>query len=111
MTDPLRNPKDPLRKSGPEAEHALFRAFGQAANGFPREVVVGAAMNMLINVIRQSHSNMISASNAYDEVTQKFKGLLLDNHYDGLGNRKNIFPFTQTINVDLLRNKNSFFEV
>ncbi|HJT63082.1 MAG TPA: hypothetical protein VJ797_15540 [Burkholderiales bacterium] len=97
--DPLRNQKDPLHKSGPEAERELFRALSNVCNGFPNEAVVGAAVNMLVNAIRQSHSTRQGAADALDQLVAKVRILLLDQHYDALGNRRNVFPFHQKIEV------------
>lgn len=99
--DPLRNPKDPLHKSGPEAERELFRALGQVANGFPTEAVFGAAANMLVNAIRQSQPTREGAREAFDELIARVRLLLLDQHYDALGRRRNVFPFHQVIEVPL----------
>jgi hypothetical protein len=95
--DPLRNPRDPLRQSGPEAEQELFRRMTTAADGFPLETVMAAAMNVLINVIRQQQAGRAGAERAFDEAAGRAKTVLLDHHYDGLGRRRNVFPFTQTI--------------
>jgi hypothetical protein len=99
MTDPLRNPKDPLHKSGPEAERELFRALSVACNGFPNEAVVGAAANMLVNAIRQSQPTRQGAADTLDQLVSRVKLLLLDQHYDAMGKRRNVFPFHQVIEV------------
>jgi acyl carrier protein phosphodiesterase len=104
-TDPLRNTKDPLRKSGPEAEQELFRALGRACNDFPRDVVLGAAMNLIVNAIRQEHAGRNAACNAFDEVMARTKAVLLDKHYDEMGKRRNVFPFHQVIEPMLFVNK------
>jgi hypothetical protein len=103
MTDPLRNHKDPLHKSGPEAEKELFRAFGAASNGFPTEAVLGAAANVFVNAIRQSQATREGAREKFDELVARVRLLLLDQHYDATGKRRNIFPFHQAIEVPLLR--------
>lgn len=95
--DALRNPKDPLHKSGPEGEKELFRALSEAANGYPAELVVGAAANVLVNAIRQSQPTRSGAADALDRLVARIRGLLLGQHYDALGNRRNVFPFHQVI--------------
>lgn len=97
--DPLRNPKDPLHKTGPEAEKILFKDMVETANGFPLETVAGSAVNVLINAIRQMCSTQTEAETKFDEMFLKAKTVLLDNHYDNLGNRRNVFPFHQVIEV------------
>lgn len=94
--DPLRNPADPLHKSGPESGKELFRRFSQAANGFPTEAAVNASINILINSIRQGTSDWKSAERAFDEYFGRSKQLLKD-HYDSLGRKKGIFPFHQVL--------------
>jgi acyl carrier protein phosphodiesterase len=105
MTDPLRNDNDPLRKSGPEAEKELFRALSQLAHGYPNEAVIGAAMNVLVNVIRQAEPKREGARAKFDEVTARVRELLLGQHYDAAGNRRNLFPFHQVIEVPLVQMK------
>lgn len=100
--DPLRNPNDPLHKSGPEAEKTLFRDMVSAANGYPLDIVAGATINILVNAVRQMNSTQKEAHVSFDELVSKAKSLLLDQHYDNMGNRKNIFPFHQNIEVPLL---------
>ena len=100
--DPLRNAKDPLHKAGPEAGKELFRQFSKAADGFPPDAAVDAAMNLLINALRQQHRTRARAEKAFDEVSARTKGVLLDRHYDGLGHRRNVFPFTQVIEMPLI---------
>lgn len=102
MTDLLRNPKDPLHKSGPEAERELFRALGAVCSGFPQEAVLGAAANLLVNAIRQGQPTREGAREKFDELTARVRMLLLDQHYDGLGKRRNVFPFHQVIEVPLV---------
>lgn len=103
--DPLRNQKDPLRKSGPEAEQELFRALGAAANGYPAEAVLGAAANVLVNAIRQAQPTREGAREKFDELAAKVRRLLLDQHYDATGKRRNVFPFHQVIEVPLITRK------
>ena len=107
MTDPLRNPKDPFHKSGPEAERELFVALSKASAGYPMELVIGATMNMLVNAIRQSQPTRQGAADSLDKVMARVKMLLLDQHYDATGKRRNVFPFHQMIEVPHfdLRNK------
>lgn len=100
-SDPLRNRQDPLHQSGPEAEKELFRRLGHVCNEFPRETVLGAAMNLLVNAIRQEHATRGRAEAAFDEIAGRAKNVLLERHYDLVGNRRNVFPFAQTIDLPL----------
>lgn len=92
--DPLRNPRDPLHASGPDAEKELFRALGKDCHGYPPEIVLGAAVNLVINALRQQHATKAGAERAFDEIAARSKRLLLDEHYDNLGHRRQgTFPF------------------
>jgi len=108
MTDPLRNPNDPLLKSGPEAEQQLFRAMAQVSEGFPIETVLNAAINMILNAVRQSHDTRAKAETFWDTIMGRAKALLLDQHYDNLGKRRNVFPFDQRIDVPHINFKQKY---
>lgn len=91
---------DPLYKQGTETQSDLFDQFVKASAGFQNDDVVGAAINLLINAMRQTHPTRDSAEKAFDEIIGKSKGLLLDGHYDSITKkRRNIFPFHQVIEL------------
>lgn len=92
------NPLDPLRKSGPDQQRELFAAFCKVAHGFSTEDAIGAAMNVLVNALRQAHGTQAAALARLDELAAGSKGLLAS-HYDALGRRRNVFPFHQTIEL------------
>lgn len=98
------NPKDPLGQRPPAAKE-LFQRFSREANGFPVDAALEAAMNVLLNAIRQQHPTRKGAEAAFDEMTAKFKSLLLDQHYDLMGKRRNIFPFPQVIEMPHMKLK------
>lgn len=100
--DPLRNPKDPLHKSGPEAERELFRAMSDACHGYPSQAAVGAALNVAMNAIRQQHAKRADAERAMREVMGRMMATLCDQHYDLQGNRRNVFPFHQVVEMPLI---------
>jgi hypothetical protein len=106
--DPLRNPKDPFHTSGPEKEKELFTRFSQLSEGFPVETVVRAAMNVVLNAIRQAHAKRSGAETSFDELIARSKSVLLDQHYDNAGNRRNVFPFDQKIEISLFSNRHKF---
>jgi hypothetical protein len=88
---------DPL-KGLPEQERALFEAFKRAAAGKNVDCVIGASINLLVNVLRQMEPTKKEAEARFDMLFGKAKTLLLDRHYDSVtGKRKTIFPFTQQI--------------
>jgi hypothetical protein len=97
--DPLRNPKDPLRKASNEAGVELFRKLSAQCDGFSTEAVIVGAMNLLINAVRTAHASRSGAERAFDEYTGKAKYVLLDQHYDYLGRRRSVFPYTQVIEI------------
>lgn len=86
----------------PEQEKALFNAFKQAAAGKNVDAVIGAAINILVNVLRQMEPTRKEAEARFDMLFGRAKTLLLDRHYDSVtGKRKTIFPFTQVIKMPL----------
>lgn len=108
--DVLRNPKDPLLKTGPEVEKDILRKFGQLANGFPRHEVINAAWNLIITTIRQDAETRFRAEKLFDEYAGRMKHTLLEQHYDNAGKRKNIYPFTQNLDMPLVELKTEFFK-
>jgi hypothetical protein len=91
----LRNAKDPLHNNY-EGPKELFERFAKAANGFPSELVVDAASNVLVNAIRQAQPMQRGALNVFDELVAKARAVLAE-HYQGTGERRNIFPFHQVV--------------
>jgi hypothetical protein len=93
----LTNAKDPLKET-PDAERQLFNVLAAASRGFTNEQVVGAAVNLLVNVLRQSNATRRGAFEATDRAHAAMRQVL-DAHYDASGRRRNIFPFHQVIEV------------
>lgn len=102
--DALRNPLDPLRKSGPDQQLELFNRFCREANGFSAEDVIGAALNVLVNGIRQSQATRVKADAALTEKLERARALL-DNHYDANGRKRGVFPFHQIIRMEHFTDK------
>lgn len=98
------NPKDPLLKSGPDQQRELFNTFCKVSHGFSAEDVTGAAINLLINGVRQAHATREKAMAALDEKAAKAKELLAA-HYDSTGRKNGIFPFHQIIHAAHFTNK------
>lgn len=99
----LNNAKDPLKKSIP-ATQELFKQMGALSSGFPVDAVIEASANLLINCIRQTYAQGPMAQQRMDELTTRMRGILND-HYDPVtGKRRNIFPYTQVINVPFIKN-------
>lgn len=93
----LTNPKDPLHQN-PNAEKELFSALAKVANGFTAEQVVGAALNLVVNAIRQSQPSERGAMDAADAAHAAMRRILAS-HYDNAGKRRNVFPFHQVIEM------------
>jgi predicted ATPase len=93
---------DPLLNL-PEQERLVFEAFTRVATGRDYEAVVGAAVNVLINVIRQTEPTRADAEAHWNELVGRGKTLLLDHHYDSVtGKRRNVFPHTQVVRMSLV---------
>jgi hypothetical protein len=94
-------PGDPFRGL-PEQERALFEIFKQASAGKNVDAVIGASLNLLINVLRQMEPTRAEAEARFDMLFGRAKSLLLDRHYDSVtGKRKTVFPFTQQVRLPL----------
>jgi hypothetical protein len=101
---PNFNAQDPLRQR-PDQERELFDRFSKAAVSFSADFVIGAALNLVLNAIRQVYPSRESAHKALDEKFGIMKGLL-DRHYDPVtGKRRNVFPFTQVVNAQHVNDK------
>ncbi len=103
------NPGDPMLKSGPEQEKALFEHFNRASVGFDYNHVAGAAINLIANTVRQSCETRQQAEKMFDELSGRAKNLLLEQHYDPVSNRRrNIFPFTQHVQAMHVKGDDKF---
>jgi hypothetical protein len=91
---------DPLTKC-PEPARELHARFGKIADGFNADDVINAALNIMINTLRQTYSRKKDADEAVDRLLAKTRQAL-DNHYYGNGTRRSIFPFHQVIEVPFL---------
>lgn len=90
---------DPLHKA-PLSERELFERMAKTCNGFSHEQVMGAAVNIVINALRQGNQSQKAALAALDEITAKARSSLAS-HYDSMGKRRNVFPFHQTIEMPM----------
>ena len=73
-------------------ERELIAAFGQLADGYDHEKVIGAAANILLNALRQSHARHIDAEEHFEALVVEMRRLLRDKHYheDGTRNDRRI---------------------
>jgi hypothetical protein len=88
MSDPLLQNTDNARQ--------LFQSFSHVSHGFGTLDVVNAALNILVNAIRQAEPTKKGASDLWDELTSRSKGHLMDG-YDSTGRKRGIYPYTQTL--------------
>jgi hypothetical protein len=91
------NGKDPILNNA-EPARQLFHSFSQISHGFSTIDVVNAALNILINAVRQAEATQKGASETWDEWTTRSKSLLMDG-YDSTGRKKGIYPYTQTLSA------------
>jgi hypothetical protein len=91
---------DPITKGAEPARELLYR-FGRIADGFNADHVVDAALNIVINQLRQIYPNKKDAGEAVDRLIAKTRQAL-DEHYFANGARRSIFPFHQVIEVPFL---------
>lgn len=71
-----------MPKTLPEFEKELFDRLRRTCNGYPKEAVVGAAANVLVNAIRQCHPSESEAKALFAKIE-----VLLQQHYDVSGTR------------------------
>lgn len=69
------------------AERHLIDAFARAADGFACDAVTGAAANLLLNVLRQSHPTLGTAEEELDGIVARMKQALRARHYHEDGRR------------------------
>jgi len=90
------NNADPL-KDCDETRRELFGRFSKASNGFSQRDVIYAAVNLILNAVRQSCVKQKDAEAMLDEMMAHAKRTLLDQHYFPSGMRRNVYPFHQVI--------------
>lgn len=92
VSDPLRNLQG--------QEKLLFDLFTTASTGKNVEAVMGAAVNVLINAIRQNYPTRDGAENKIGELFGRAQQMLLANHYDSVtGRRRSVIPHTQIVRM------------
>lgn len=95
------NKHDPLALRSSDNGRELFKQFSAMANGFTNADVLNAAINLVVNCIRQSQATRMGAMSRSDQIAAQVKQAL-DGCYDNAGNRRNVFAFDQNVNVDLV---------
>jgi hypothetical protein len=100
MTDPLRNPRDPLHGATPPGGRELMRALAPTLHGVPNDVVLDVAVNLIINVLRQQNPTWAKAEVAWDELFGRGK-TILHQHYDASGRKRGVFPYDQVVTMPL----------
>jgi hypothetical protein len=100
----VTNSSDPLLKL-PEKE--LFEALSRLCHGHSAGEVACAALNLVVNSIRQAQPTLKHASVALDEVVARTRGVLAS-HYDANGRKKGIFPYDQVLSATRFDDKDAF---
>jgi hypothetical protein len=88
---------------------ALFNKLVEASVGQPIDVVAEAAINLLVNALRKAHAKGPRAASSFDQLSSTAKTMLMS-HYDNVGNRRNIFPFDQNVEVPLIDAREQFLK-
>lgn len=71
-----------------------------ASTGKNADAVMGAAINVIMNAIRQNYPTREGAEQKIDELFGRGKTLLLANHYDSVtGRRRSVIPHTQIVRM------------
>lgn len=83
-----------MRFRASDAARELTLRFCEVAHARLGADVLDAALNMAVNVIRQSAPTQRDALARWDEVSAQMRAFLAS-HYDNGGARLNVFPFTQ----------------
>lgn len=84
----------------------LFDQVSKVCSGFSADTVAMVGLNLLVNAVRQNRAWRSDAKALYDEFVDKGRHVLLQQHYDGTGRRRNIFPFHQVIEATPVVNLN-----
>lgn len=66
----------------------LTRKFARLANGHTRDAVINAGGNMIINALRQSHRDLVSAERELDDLMERMRAALRERHYTEGGERR-----------------------
>lgn len=99
MTDFI-NPLDPLKNFQDGNQRELFVTLRNACHGRSLNEVVGAAINLVVNALRQECHQLRDVEQRWDEVVGRAKGLLLEHYDTSRGVRKDgVFPFDQTVQM------------
>lgn len=83
---------DPARK--------IYEAFNLIALGKDNNAVLDAALNIMVNVMRQQEASRSLAEARWNLLFARGKTLLLEKHYDSVtGKRRNVLPSTQVVQM------------
>lgn len=66
----------------------LTRKFAAAGHGYPRDAVINAGGNMVINAIRQSHGGIAGAEAELADLYERMRAALRERHYMPDGSRR-----------------------
>ena len=97
------NSQDPTKGVHTQNVQRLFAQVAQLMSGFGYDDVIDCSANLLINALRQKYPKRRDALEKYSEIVTKVGNLIAANYDPTTGNRRNVFPFTQTIDLNHFR--------
>ena len=94
---------DPLN-SAPAGARELFGNLSKVCHGFNNDDIIIAALNLVINAVRQNRARRDDAAELYDGAVTRGRHILLEEHYDAAGRRRGVYPFHQVITPEPVKN-------
>ena len=94
---------DPL-DGAPKGARELFGNLSKVCHGFNNDDIIVAALNIVINAVRQNRARRIDAAELYDGAVTRGRHVLLEEHYDAAGRRRGVYPFHQVITPEPVTN-------
>ena len=100
-------PQDNLKDGSSEGK-ALFNAFGGIASGHTPAEVISAAMNLVLNVVRQTTAKRSEAEALLTEVFGRSMSAIMEHYDPTTGRRRSVIPFDQVVSVSHTKFETSF---
>jgi len=86
-------PRDNLKPPG----EALFGAISAVCTGHPYDEVLSAAMNVILNCVRQNVGHRTDAIGRMNELFGRGMNALMEHYDPTTGRRRSVVPFDQVI--------------
>jgi hypothetical protein len=97
-------PQDSLRPPG----EALFSALSAVCTGHPYDEVLSAAMNVVLNAVRQNTGHRNGAIERMNELFGRGMNALMEHYDPTTGRRRSVVPFDQVISPQHTTFQSSF---